>query len=118
MPTLLSVRSFVVLGFLSLLSLLPVQAKAHIPIQKSESEKVAIDPEKDCIEVERRIYALWYTAYQKKDVIRTIGFAKQYVERCPTGQYASYLKRYLDKNLPEHPETLKIFEAEAMDKVV
>lgn len=107
MQTLLGVRTFVVLGFLSLLCALPAQVHAQLEIQK-----------KLVIEDEKGIYANWYKAYQQKDMVRALGFANKYLEHCPSGQYVSYMKKYLEKNLPEHPDALRIFATEAMDRVV
>jgi ankyrin repeat protein len=73
---------------------------------------------KRVIEDESELYAHWFTAYGKKDMVRALGFANKYVRLRPSGQFMSYLERFLKQNLPNYPDALKIFEEEGMDKVV
>lgn len=43
---------------------------------------------------EAAVYKEWFDANAAKDYPKAIGFAKEYLEKFPTGQYADYLKKW------------------------
>ncbi|MEW6127843.1 MAG: ankyrin repeat domain-containing protein [Acidobacteriota bacterium] len=111
MQTKLRANGFAVVCLLSVFLFLPSASNGQIEHQKGEPERLVIEDEQG-------LYAHWYLANMNNDVVRGIGFAQKYVDRFPSGQMADFLKQYLDKHLPEHPDALTKFKAERMDTLV
>ncbi len=53
------------------------------------------DQDQDKQKEEYAVYKNWYDANAAKDFPKAMGFAKEYLEKFPQGQYADYLKKWI-----------------------
>jgi tetratricopeptide (TPR) repeat protein len=76
----------------SMLALVAPIASARSPIGQDAAKQEATKEEAEA-------YKLWYEANQAKDIPKAVGFAKTYLEKFPTGQFATYLKGWIRPHL-------------------
>ena len=69
----------------------------HVPFTPAQTEQPAAAAQ-DPKQAEADAYKAWYDANAAKDLSKAIPLAKEYLEKFPSGQYASYLR---DKWLPQ-----------------
>jgi tetratricopeptide (TPR) repeat protein len=61
----------------------------------------------DAAKEEADAYKAWYEANAAKDIPKALGFAKTYLEKFPSGQYANYLKTWVRPHLFNEAITTK-----------